>query len=47
MGNFNRFGRAILLPRAIVAKANAPKTGSYKGMDVVAVERLAEAIEAA
>lgn len=32
--------------RAIVPKANAPKGGSYKGMDVVAVERLADAIEA-
>lgn len=33
--------------RAIVPKANAPKTSSYKGMEVVAVERLADAIEAA
>jgi DNA repair protein RadA/Sms len=33
--------------RAIVAKANAPKGGSYKGMQVVPVERLADAIEAA
>jgi DNA repair protein RadA/Sms len=33
--------------RAIVAKANAPKAGSYKGMEVVAVERLADALEAA
>ncbi|WP_417473005.1 DNA repair protein RadA [Luteimonas mephitis] len=33
--------------RAIVPKANAPKGGSYKGMDVVAVERLADALEAA
>jgi len=33
--------------RAIVPKANAPKTGSYKGMEVVAVERLADALEAA
>ena len=32
--------------RAIVPKANAPKGGSYKGMEVVAVERLADAIEA-
>ena len=33
--------------RAIVPRANAPKTGSVKGMEVIAVERLAEAIEAA
>ncbi|GAB3313713.1 DNA repair protein RadA [Luteimonas notoginsengisoli] len=33
--------------RAIVPKANAPKGGSYKGMEVVAVERLADALEAA
>ncbi|HEY9254844.1 MAG TPA: DNA repair protein RadA [Stenotrophomonas sp.] len=33
--------------RAIVSKANAPKGGSVKGMEVIAVERLAEAIEAA
>jgi len=33
--------------RAIVAKANAPKAGSYKGMQVVPVERLADALEAA
>ena len=32
--------------RAIVPKANAPKAGNYKGMEIVAVERLAEAIEA-
>jgi len=32
--------------RAIVPKANAPKAGSYKGMEVIAVERLAEALEA-
>lgn len=31
--------------RAIVPKANAPKAGTYKGMDVIAVERLAEALE--
>ena len=31
--------------RAIVARANAPKTGSYKGMEVIGVERLAEALE--
>ena len=30
--------------RAIVAKANAPKAGSIKGMDVIAVERLADAL---
>jgi DNA repair protein RadA/Sms len=33
--------------RAIVPKANAPKSGSYKGMEIVAVERLADALEAA
>lgn len=33
--------------RAIVAKANAPKGGKYKGMEVVAVERLADALEQA
>jgi DNA repair protein RadA/Sms len=33
--------------RAIVPKANAPKAGVYKGMDVVAVERLADALSAA
>ncbi|MBS0199922.1 MAG: DNA repair protein RadA [Proteobacteria bacterium] len=33
--------------RAIVAKANAPKAGSYKGMEVIAVERLADALDAA
>ncbi|MGN6513749.1 MAG: DNA repair protein RadA [Lysobacteraceae bacterium] len=33
--------------RAIVPKGNAPKAGSYKGLDVVAVERLADALEAA
>ena len=32
--------------RAIVAKANAPKAGRYKDMEVVAVERLADALEA-
>ena len=32
--------------RAIVPKANAPKTGSVKGMEVIAVERLSEAIDA-
>jgi DNA repair protein RadA/Sms len=33
--------------RAIVPIANAPKAGSYKGMEVVAVQRLADALEAA
>ena len=33
--------------RAIVPKANAPKSGSYKGLEVIAVERLADALEAA
>ena len=33
--------------RAIVPKANAPKSGSYKGMEVIAVERLADALEQA
>jgi DNA repair protein RadA/Sms len=33
--------------RAIVPKANAPKSGSYKGLDVIAVERLADALSAA
>jgi DNA repair protein RadA/Sms len=33
--------------RAIVPRANAPKAGAYKGLEVVAVERLADAIEAA
>ena len=32
--------------RAIVPKANAPKGGAVKGMEVVAVERLADAIDA-
>jgi len=32
--------------RAIVPKANAPKAGSYKGLEVVAVERLADALAA-
>jgi len=32
--------------RAIVPKANAPKAGSYKGLEVVAVECLSEALEA-
>ena len=31
--------------RAIVAKANAPKAGRYKGMEVIAVERLADALD--
>ncbi|WP_045736880.1 DNA repair protein RadA [Xanthomonas sp. MUS 060] len=33
--------------RAIVSKANAPKIGTVKGMEVIAVERLAQALEAA
>ncbi len=33
--------------RAIVPKANAPKSGSIKGMEVIAVERLSQALEAA
>jgi len=33
--------------RAIVPKANAPKSGSFKGLEVVAVERLSDALEAA
>ncbi len=33
--------------RAIVPKANAPKGGTVKGMEVIAVERLTEALEAA
>jgi DNA repair protein RadA/Sms len=33
--------------RAIVPKANAPKSGSYKGLEVIAVERLADALAAA
>ncbi|MGH8031141.1 MAG: DNA repair protein RadA [Luteimonas sp.] len=33
--------------RAIVAKANAPKAGSYKGLQVIGVERLGDALEAA
>jgi len=33
--------------RAIVPKANAPKSGSYKGLEVIAVERLADALEGA
>lgn len=33
--------------RAIVPKANAPKGGVVKGMEVIAVERLSEALEAA
>ncbi|RXR08322.1 DNA repair protein RadA [Pseudoxanthomonas composti] len=31
--------------RAIVPKANAPKAGSFKGLEVIAVERLSQAIE--
>ena len=33
--------------RAIVPKANAPKGGTVKGMEIIAVERLSEALEAA
>ncbi|MGI8560555.1 MAG: DNA repair protein RadA [Luteimonas sp.] len=33
--------------RAIVPKANAPKGGTYKGLEVVAVERLADALDTA
>ena len=33
--------------RAIVPKANAPRKGTYKDMEVIAVERLSEALEAA
>ncbi len=33
--------------RAIVPKANAPKSGAFGGMEVVAVERLSEALAAA
>ncbi len=33
--------------RAIVARGNAPKSGSFKGLEVVGVERLSEALEAA
>jgi DNA repair protein RadA/Sms len=33
--------------RAIVPKANAPKSGQYKGLEVIAVERLADALAAA
>jgi DNA repair protein RadA/Sms len=33
--------------RAIVPKANAPKSGSYKDLKIIAVERLADALDAA
>ena len=33
--------------RAIVPKGNAPKTRAYKGLEVIAVDRLADALEAA
>ena len=33
--------------RAIVPRGNAPKSGSFKGMEVLAVERLSEALEQA
>jgi DNA repair protein RadA/Sms len=32
--------------RAIVPKANVPKSGSYKGLDIVSVEKLADALDA-
>ena len=32
--------------RAIVSRANAPKAGAFKGMDVIAVERLGDALAA-
>ncbi|MDQ2702572.1 MAG: DNA repair protein RadA [Pseudomonadota bacterium] len=32
--------------RAIVPKANVPKSGSYKGLEIVAVEKLADALDA-
>jgi len=31
--------------RAIVPKANAPRSGSFKGLEVIAVERLSQALE--
>ena len=33
--------------RAIVPKGNAPKSGHFKGLEVIAVERLSQALEAA
>ncbi len=33
--------------RAIVPKGNAPKSGAFKGLEVIAVERLSQALEAA
>jgi len=33
--------------RAIVAKGNAPKSGAFKGLEVVAVERLSQALDVA
>ncbi|MFZ7095528.1 DNA repair protein RadA [Luteimonas dalianensis] len=33
--------------RAIVASGNAPKSGTFKGLEVVAVERLSDALDAA
>ncbi|TXH71422.1 MAG: DNA repair protein RadA [Lysobacteraceae bacterium] len=33
--------------RAIVPAANAPKAGAYRGLEVIAVQRLADALEAA
>ena len=32
--------------RAIVPRANVPKSGAYKGMEIIAVEKLADALEA-
>ena len=32
--------------RAIVPKANVPKSGAYKGLDIVSVEKLADALDA-
>jgi DNA repair protein RadA/Sms len=32
--------------RAIVPKANVPKSGAYKGLEVIAVEKLADALDA-
>jgi DNA repair protein RadA/Sms len=32
--------------RAIVPKANAPKAGMFKGLEVIAVERLSDALSA-
>ena len=32
--------------RAIVPRANVPKSGAYKGMEIIAVEKLADALDA-